>query len=153
MLILPVALAVGALGLLARGHRPVVLTLALAAPILSVLALAAQYLPSGLESCTASTSGPMVCHSLPAVYAWDGPVPYLIAMGLIALSLAPLASVRVGKWWPAAASALLQAIPQVISFGGFIDWAPALTVTIAVAFGMTRPRTARRPTPAASPDR
>jgi len=48
---------------------------------------------------------------------------------------------------------LLQAIPQVISFGGFIDWAPALTVTIAVAFGMTRPRTARRPTPAASPDR
>src|SRR5438094_708944 len=82
MLILPVALAVGALGLLARGRRRVVLTLAVAAPILSVLALAAQYLPSGLESCTASTSGPMVCRSLPAVYAWAGPVPYLIAIEL-----------------------------------------------------------------------
>ncbi len=153
MLILPVALAVGALGLLARGRRRVVLTLAVAAPILSVLALAAQYLPSGLESCTASTSGPMVCRSLPAVYAWAGPVPYLIAIGLIVLSLAPLASARVGKWWPAAASALLQAIPQVISFGGFIDWAPALAVTIAVAFALLGPRTAGQPTPAASPNR
>ena len=153
MLILPVALAVGALGLLARGRRRVVLTLAVAAPILSVLALAAQYLPSGLESCTASTSGPMVCRSLPAVYAWAGPVPYLIAIGLIVLSLAPLASLRVGKWWPAAASALLQAIPQVISFGGFIDWAPALAVTIAVAFALIGPRTAGQPTPAASPNR
>ncbi|TMF34714.1 MAG: hypothetical protein E6I30_05815 [Chloroflexi bacterium] len=153
MLILPVALAVGALGLLARGRRRVVLTLAVAAPILSVLALAAQYLPSGLESCTASTSGPMVCRSLPAVYAWAGPVPYLIAIGLIVLSLAPLASARVGKWWPAAASALLQAIPQVISFGGFIDWAPALAVTIAVAFALIGPRTAGQPTPAASPNR
>ena len=140
MLILPVALALGALGLLARGHRRVVLALAVAAPILSVLALAAQYLPTGLESCTASTSGPMVCHSLPAVYAWAGPLPYLIAIGLIVLSLAPLASVRIGKWWPAAASALLQAIPQVISFGGFIDWAPALAVTIAVAFALTGAR-------------
>jgi len=153
MLILPVALAVGALGLLARGRRRVVLTLAVAAPILSVLALAVQYLPSGLESCTASTSGPMVCRSLPAVYAWAGPVPYLIAIGLIVLSLAPLASVRVGKWWPAAASALLQAIPQVISFGGFIDWAPALAVTIAVAFALLGPRTAGQPAPAASPNR
>ncbi len=153
MLILPLALALGALGLLARGRRRVVLTLAVAAPILSVLALAAQYLPGGLESCTSSTSGAMVCHSLPAIYAWAGPLPYLIAMGLIALSLVPLASVRLGKWWPAAASALLQAVPQVISFGGFIDWAPALAVTIAVAFAMTRPRTAGRPTPAASPDR
>ena len=69
-----------------------------------------------------------------------GPLPYLIAMGLIALSLAPLASVRLGKWWPAAVSALLQAIPQVISFGGFIDWAPALAVTIAVAFALTGDR-------------
>jgi len=153
MLILPVALAVGALGLLARGRRRVVLTLAVAAPILSVLALAAQYLPSGLESCTASTSGPMVCRSLPAVYAWAGPVPYLIAIGLIVLSLAPLASVRVGKWRPAAASALLQAIPQVISSGGFIDWAPALAVTIAVAFALIGPRTAGQPAPAASPNR
>ena len=153
MLILPVAIAVGALGLLARGRRRVVLTLAVAAPILSVLALAAQYLPSGLESCTASTSGPMVCRSLPAVYAWAGPVPYLIAIGLIVLSLAPLASVRVGKWWPAAASALLQVIPQVISFGGFIDWAPALAVTIAVAFALLGPRTTGQPAPAASPNR
>jgi len=153
MLILPVALALGALGLLARGRPRVVLTLAVVAPILSVLALAVQYLPSGLESCTSSPSGSMVCQSLPAIFAWDGPLPYLIAMGLIALSLAPLASVRIGKWWPAAASALLQAIPQVISFGGFIDWAPALAVTIAVAFALIGPRTADRPAPAASPDR
>jgi len=49
-----------------------------------------------------------------------------------------LVSVRTGKWWPAAASAVLQAIPQVISFGGFLDWAPAPVVTIAVAFAFVR---------------
>src|SRR6266576_5713476 len=108
MLIPPLALALGALGLLARGHRRVVLALALAAPILSVLALAAQYLPGGLESCTSSTSGPTVCHAEPAVSGWSGPLPFAIAIALIALSLGPLATVRTGHWWPAAASAGLQ---------------------------------------------
>ena len=134
MLILPLALAIGAIGLLARGHRRVVLILAFAAPILSVGAFTAQFVPGGAESCTASTGGPNVCQSLPAVSGWDGPLPYIIAIGLILLSLGPLASVRTGKWWPAAASGLLQAVPQVISFGGFIDWAPALAVTAVVAF-------------------
>src|SRR5437868_4435055 len=134
MLILPLALAVGALGLIARGHRRVVLAIAIAAPILSVLALAAQFLPGGAESCTSTTSGPAVCHAEPAVSGWSGPLPFAIAVALIALSLAPLASVRTGRWWPVAASAVLQAIPQVISFGGFLDWAPALAMTIAVAF-------------------
>ena len=36
MLIVPVALGIGALGLLARGHRRVVWLLAIAAPLLSV---------------------------------------------------------------------------------------------------------------------
>lgn len=123
MLIPPLAFAVGALGLLARGHRRVVLILAFAAPILSVGAFAAQFVTGGAESCSASTGGPNVCQSLPAVSGWGGPLPYLIAIGLILLSLAPMASARTGKWWPAAASGLLQAVPQVISFGGFIDWA------------------------------
>jgi hypothetical protein len=153
MLILPVALAIGALGLLARGHRRVALALAIAAPILSVLALIAQFVPGGAESCTSSTSGPTVCQAEPAVSGWGGPLPFVIAMALIALSLVPLASVRTGRWWPAAASAVLQAIPQVISFGGFLDWAPALAVTIAVAFAVVGARSDRRPMPAGSPNR
>jgi|ERR1700674_252500 len=145
MLIPPLALAVGALGLLARGHRRVVLILAFAAPILSIGAFAAQFVPGGAESCSSSTGGLNVCQSLPAVSGWGGPLPYLIAVGLILLSLAPLASVRTGKWWPAAASALLQAVPQVISFGGFIDWAPALAVTVGVAFAVAGARSVTEP--------
>jgi hypothetical protein len=140
MLIPPLALAVGALGLLARGHRRVILILAFAAPILSVVAFGAQFVPGGAESCTSSSGGSLVCQSLPAVSGWGGPSPYVIAIGLILLSLAPLASVRTGKWWPAAASALLQAVPQVISFGGFIDWAPALALTVGVAFALVGAR-------------
>jgi hypothetical protein len=146
MFILPVALVVGALGLLIRGHRRTVLILAAAAPLLSVLAFIAQFVPGGVESCTSSTSGPDMCRSLPAVTAWEAPLPYSIAIGLIVLSLAPLVSVRTGKWGPAAVSAVLQAIPQVISFGGFLDWAPALAVTIAVAFAVAGPRPLREPT-------
>src|SRR5207302_5734272 len=112
MLIPPLALAVGALGFLIRGHRRVVLIVAIAATILSVLAFAAQFVPGGAESCTSSTTGPTVCQSLPAVSGWDGPLPYSIAVGLVWLSVAPLLSVRIGKWWPAAASAVLQAVPQ-----------------------------------------
>jgi hypothetical protein len=150
MLIPPLALAVGALGLLARGHRRVVLILAFAAPILSIGAFAVQFVPGGAESCSASTGGPNVCQSLPAVSGWGGPLPYLIAIGLILLSLAPLASVRTGKWWPAAASGLLQAVPQVISFGGFVDWAPALAVTAGVAFALVGARSVPEPAPAGS---
>ncbi len=145
MLIPPLALAVGALGLLARGHRRVVLALAFAAPILSVVAFAAQFVPGGAESCTSSAGGSNVCQSVPAVSGWGGPLPYLIAIGLILLSLVPLASVRTGKWWPAAASALLQAVPQVISFGGFVDWAPALAVTVGVAFAVDGTRSDLEP--------
>ena len=150
MLIPPLALAVGALGLLARGHRRVVLILALAAPILSVVAFAAQFVPGGAESCASSAGGPNVCQSVPAVSGWGGPLPYLIAVALILLSLAPVASVHTGKWWPAAASALLQAVPQVISFGGFIDWAPALAVTVGVAFALVGARSVPEPAAAGS---
>src|SRR5438132_7184472 len=99
MLIPPLALAVGALGFLIRGHRRVILIVAIAAPTLSVLAFAAQFVPGGAESCTSSTTGPTVCQSLPAVSGWDGPLPYSIAVGLVWLSVAPLLSVRIGKWW------------------------------------------------------
>jgi hypothetical protein len=152
MLIAPLALAIGSLGLLARGHRRVVLVLAFAAPILSVGAFAAQFVQGGAESCTASTGGPNVCQSLPAVSGWGGPLPYLIAVVLILLSLAPFASVQTRKWWPAAASSLLQAVPQVISFGGFIDWAPALAVTASVAFAIAGARSVREPAPDGSPE-
>jgi hypothetical protein len=148
MFILLPALAAGVLGLLARGHRRVVLILAIAAPVLSMVAFAAQLLPGGVQSCTSSTSGPDVCQSLPAVSAWGGPLPFLIAGALFFLSLAPLASVRAKSWWPAAISALLQAIPQVISFG-FLAWAPALALTIAVAFALSRVRSV--PASVASP--
>ena len=153
MLIPPLALALGALGLLARGHRRVVLGLALAVPILSLLAFVAQFYPSGIEVCMGSTSGTNVCHSEAPISAWAGPLPYAIAVALTALSFVPLVSVRTGKWWPAAASAVLQAIPQVISFGGFVDWAPALLVTIMVAFALTGARSVAAPSPAGSPNR
>jgi hypothetical protein len=146
MFILPVALALGALGLLARGRRRVALAMAIGAPVLSGLAFAAQFVPGGYESCTSTIGGSTVCHAEPAVSGWDGPLPLAIAIALILLSLVPLVSVRTGKWWPAAVSAFLQAIPQVISFGGFLDWAPALAMTIAVAFTLV-PHLARVPDP------
>jgi hypothetical protein len=139
MFILLPALAIGILGLLARGRPRVVLVLAIAAPVFSIAAFAAQLLPGGVQSCTSSTSGPAVCQSLPALSAWGGPLPFLIAGALFLLALAPLASVRAGSWRPAAISAALQAVPQVISFG-FLDWAPALAVTIAVAAALSGPR-------------
>lgn len=151
MLILPVALAVGALGFLARGHQRVVLALAIATPVLSVLAFAAQFVPGGYESCTSTIGGSTVCHAEPAVSGWDGPLPLAIAIALILLSFVPLASARNGKWWPAAVSAFLQAIPQVISFGGFLDWAPALAMTIAVAFAVSGSRPVEQRIPRTNP--
>jgi hypothetical protein len=137
MIILPLALILGAgLGLVMRNRRRLILVVAIATPLLSVLALVAQFVPGGVESCQSTTFGTSTCEALPAVEAWDGPVPFAIAVALIVLSLAPLVSARTGAWWPAAASAALQAIPQVISFGGFIDWAPALLATVAVACGV-----------------
>jgi hypothetical protein len=118
-------------------RRRAVLIVAMATPILSVLAFAAQFVPGGYESCTSSIEGPTVCHSLPAVSGWGGPLPYTIAIVLILLSLAPLVSMRTGKRWPATVSAVLQVIPQVISFGGFLFWAPALVATIAFAIAFT----------------
>ncbi len=118
-------------------RRTVLLILAIATPILSVLALAAQFVPGGYESCTSSIEGPTVCRSLPAVSGWGGPLPYTIAIVLILLSLAPVFSMRTGKRWPSTGSAVLQVIPQVISFGGFLFWAPALVATIAFAIAFT----------------
>jgi hypothetical protein len=39
----------------------------------------------------------------------------------------------------------VQAVPQVISFGGFIDWAPALAVTVGVAFAVAGARSVPEP--------
>lgn len=134
MVILPLALVLGAgLGLVMRNRRGLILAFAIAAPILSIVALAAQFVPGGGESCQSSTFGTSTCQAVPAVEGWDGPVPFAIAFALIVLSLAPLVSALTGAWWPAAVAAFLQAIPQVISFGGFLDWAPALLATVGVA--------------------
>lgn len=123
------------------GHSRIVLAVAIAAPILSVAALGAQFIPGGVESCTSTTEGgSSVCQSLPAISAWAGPLPYAIAAALILLSLAPLASVLAGRRLPAVASAILQALPQVMSFGGFIAWAPVLVATIVVAIAMSESR-------------
>ena len=66
----------------------------------------------------------------------------MIATALVVLSLAPLVSLRTGSWVPAASAAVLQAVPQAISWG-LSDWAPALLATVAVAFALAiRPRTA-----------
>jgi hypothetical protein len=132
-------------------RRTALLILAIATPILSVLALAAQFVPGGYESCSSSTSGPTVCQSLPAVSGWGGPLPYTIAVVLILLSLAPLVSMRTGKRWPATVSAVLQVIPQVISFGGFLFWAPALVTTIAFAIAFTEASPLRGPAPSGPP--
>ena len=135
MVITLLALLLGApIGLAIRGRKRVVMAVALAAPFLAVLALAAQLIPGGVEECSSSTSGTDVCKQLPAITAWSGPVPFVIAFLLIVLALAPIVGVRTRTWWVAAGSAALQAIAQVISFGGFIDWAPALLATVVVAF-------------------
>lgn len=137
MIIPPLALMTAAIiGLVARGHRPVIKAIAVLAPRLSIVALVAQFVPGGAQTCESSTTGPSVCHALPAVSGWGGPPPFAIAGTLILLSVAPLISVRTGAWWLAAVSAGLQSIPQVISFGGFVDWAPALLATMAVAFAI-----------------
>lgn len=133
------------------GRRRAVLIVAIAVPILSVLAFAAQFVPGGVQSCSSSTDGPTVCQSLPAVSGWGGPLPYAIAIALVLLSLAPLVSVSTGKRWPATVSALLQVIPQVISFGGFIAWAPALAATIAFAFAFTGTPPVRNQPPSGPP--
>lgn len=146
MLILPLALILGAgLGFVMRNRRRLILAVAIAAPLVSVVALVAQFVPGGGESCQSSTFGTSTCQAVPAVQFWDGPVPYAIAVALIVLSLAPLVSARTGAWWPAAASAALQAIPQVISFGGFIDWAPALLATVGVACAVAWSSSSRSP--------
>lgn len=146
MVLLPLAMILGAgLGLVIRNRRRLILAVAVAAPILSVVALVAQFVPGGGESCQSSTFGTSTCQAVPAVQGWDGPLPFVIAFALMALSLAPLVSARTDAWWPAAASAALQAIPQVISFGGFLDWAPALLATVGVACGVAWSSSSRSP--------
>jgi len=137
MLIVPLVVIVGAvLGLLAQDRPRALRVLVVVAPVLSVLALLVQFLPFGVESCSSTNSGAEVCQSLPAVTAWGGPLPYAIAAALVLLSLATLVSARTRSWLPAGVSALLQAVPQVISFGGFMAWCPALAATVAVAFSL-----------------
>ena len=127
------------------GHRRIVLALAVAAPILSLAALGAQFIPGGVESCSSTTEGTSVCQSLPAITAWTGQLPFAIAAALIVLSFAPVAGVVAGKRWPVVASAILQVVPQVISFGGFIAWAPALLATIVVAIVLSESRPTSAP--------
>ncbi len=137
MIIPPLTLLLGALaGYLVRGHERVLLAIAIATPLASLTAFAAQFVPGAYEECQGGIAGAEVCKALPAVFGWDGPLPYTIASALVLLSFAPLVSVRTRTWWPAAVSAVLQSVPQVISFGGFIDWAPALLLTICVAAGV-----------------
>jgi hypothetical protein len=137
VIIPPLALIFGAaIGLLARGHRRAVILIAISAPVLSVAAFALQFVPGGAEECQSSISGSTVCHSLPAVSGWDGPFPYAIATCLVLLSLAAPVSIRVNRWWIPATSAVLQSVPQVISFGGFLDWTPALIATTSIAFAI-----------------
>lgn len=146
MIIPPLGLILGAgLGFVMRNRQRLILAVAIAAPLLSVVALVAQFIPGGGESCQSTTFGTSTCQAVPAVEFWSGPIPFAIAFALIVLSLAPLASALTGAWWPAAASAALQAIPQVISFGGFIDWAPALLATVGVAYGVAWSSSSRSP--------
>jgi hypothetical protein len=132
-------------------RRRALLILAIAAPILSLLAFGAQFVPGGYESCTSSIEGPTVCQSLPAVSGWGGPLPYTIAIVLILLSFAPVVSMRTAKRRPATVSAVLQVIPQVISFGGFLFWAPALVATIAFAIAFTEASPLRGPAASGPP--
>lgn len=138
MVIPLLAVLLGApIGLAIRGRKRVVMAVALAVPVLAILGFAAQLVPGGVEECSSSTSGTDVCKQLPAIAAWSGPLPFLIAVLLVVLALAPLLSVRTRTWWIAAASAGLQAIAQVVSFGAFVAWAPALLATVIVAFAVT----------------
>src|SRR5947208_962775 len=111
MLILPLAVVVGAvLGLLARDRPRAQWVLVVSAPVLSLLALASQFLPIGAESCTSTAGGSSVCQSVPAVTGWGSPLPYVIAVALVVLSLAPLVSLLTRSWLPAGVSALLPAV-------------------------------------------
>jgi hypothetical protein len=145
MIIPPLALILGAvIGLIVRGHRRGVALIAFSAPVLALGAFAAQFVPGGAESCQSSTNGSTVCQSLPAISGWGGPLPYAIATCLVLLSLVPVVSLHMGGWRLAAVSAVLQSVPQVISFGGFLDWAPALLATTGVAFALVWHRPSRR---------
>jgi H+/Cl- antiporter ClcA len=133
----------GLIGTTARHRIHAQMLLLFAAPVLSMLAFFVQFLPfAGGELCTST-----VCRPVPPVAGWSGHLPYLIAIGLVLLSFATVVSFWTDNWAPAAISAVLQCVPQVSSFGGFIDWAPTLVVTIAMAFAMTggvRTATSRR---------
>jgi hypothetical protein len=137
VILVPLALILGAaLGLTLRNHGRAVTAVALVTPLLSVAALVVQFIPGGAEECTSTLDGSMVCHVVAAVSGWSGPLPYAIAGCLVLLACAPLVSARTGAWPVSAVSAALQAVPQVISFGGFVAWGPALLATVAVTFAI-----------------
>ena len=134
-----VVIGVG-VGFVAQGRPRVLLGLAVAAPLLAVAALAAQFVPGGATECTGTLSGPNTCRAMPAVSGWSL-LAFAIALAVVVLSFAPLISLRTGSWIPAGLAAVLQALPIMISWG-LSDWAPALLATIAVAFALAvRPRT------------
>ncbi len=145
MIVPPLALVLGApVGYLLRARPRAVGYVAIATPALSVLAMLAQLVPGGGMECVSTVAGSSTCQAVPAIAMWSGPLPYAIAAELVVLSLAPLLSVRLRSWWPAGASAVLQAVPQLISFGGFVAWAPALLATTIVAFAFAFSRGSER---------
>ena len=136
-----VVLGIGA-GFAARGHDRILLAIAIACPVLTIAAFAAQLIPGGATECVGTLDGANTCRAVAAVSGWSDPVPYVIAATLAVLSFAPLLSLRSNNAVAVGVAAVLSGLPQVISWG-FSDWAPALLamVTVAVALAI-RPRTA-----------
>src|SRR5260370_18468291 len=73
--LVPLALAVGALGYFARGRRRVVLVLVVSAPLLSVFLFALPFVPGGVVTFRPSTAGASLCKPLPAVFSLWGRTP------------------------------------------------------------------------------
>ncbi len=63
--------------------------------------------------------------------AFRAAVPLLVLM--LALGLVPLVTLRMRRRWPCVLSAIVQAVLQFISFGGFLFWVPAWLFSIASA--------------------
>lgn len=109
---------------------------AAAAAIADAAALVGLLVPGGAGSCSTGTATPGVpaqemCHGVPAIAAFQSAIPVLALM--IALGPVPLVTLRTGRRWPSTASAIAQAVLQVLSFGAFVFWLPAWLLTIATA--------------------
>jgi hypothetical protein len=134
---------------IALRHRPgSQLAVAALAPALSLLALAVAFLwPGPVHTCSSFTTvggtESETCGSLPLAAAFSWPLTYLVVGALVLLSAAPLVSVWLRSWLPAGASAFLQFVVLILSFGGLFFWVPALVITVAIAF--SRPGSTRSP--------